>query len=184
MKTDREYLQFENRDSFRSWLKCNHEDNTGVWLSFIKGDKSFSSNDALEEAICFGWIDGVMKKIDDKKYGKYFSKRINNENWSDKNIEIYHSMVDAGLMTKAGEDVYCNKGNIKKKKVNIDECINILKTSLANDKEYFDLFNQTSLSKQKRFSGFYCDAKTDETRKKRLIKIMDALRNNYDGMLY
>ncbi len=125
-----------------------------------------------------------MKKIDDKKYIKYFSRRINNENWSDKNIKIYNSMIEASLMTKAGEDVFCHKGNIKKKTVNIEECIETLKASLANDKELLDLFDQAPLSKQKRFSGFYCDAKTDETRKKRLIKIGDALRNNFDGMLY
>ena len=184
MNNDVEPLEFADRDAFRVWLKTNHEQSAGVWIVFVKGNASFSANDALEEALCFGWIDGVMKKIDERAYRKYFSRRKNAENWSDKNIALYHSLVDAGLMTKAGEEAYCHKGNINKKKLDVEECIDILKSALANDGEISELFGKASPSKRKRFSGFYCDAKTDETKRKRLAKIVDALRTNYDGMLY
>lgn len=72
-----EILTFSSRAEFRSWLEEYGTSKHGVWLLFGKknGPKTLSSKEALEEALCFGWIDGVMQRIDDTSYKKYFSIR-------------------------------------------------------------------------------------------------------------
>jgi len=70
-------LKFSDRAAFRSWLEKNQASDDGVWLLFEKKKvpTTLSANDALEEALCFGWIDGQMQSIDEIAYKKYFSKR-------------------------------------------------------------------------------------------------------------
>ena len=88
MNDDAATYRYESRADFRNWLEKNHGSSAGVWLVFTKGSKSFTVTDALEEAICFGWIDGLMKSIDEHTYRKYFSRRKNKNKWSEKNKEI------------------------------------------------------------------------------------------------
>lgn len=97
-------IEFENRDEFRKWL-CEHcLSENGVWLLFGKagGRKTIKADEALEEALCFGWIDGQMQSIDDKTYKKYFSARRANSKWSEKNKALAKILEDRGLMTDFG----------------------------------------------------------------------------------
>jgi uncharacterized protein YdeI (YjbR/CyaY-like superfamily) len=184
MNENAEILEFKNRNEYRNWLKKCHEQKNGIWILFKKGNKSFSANDALEESICFGWIDGLMKSIDDKTYKKYFSKRKDTKKWSEKNVTIYEKLLKNGSMTNAGIDVYKVEKKNEKIVIDISEKIKILRDVLKDNKEILNLFDNKTLSRQKQFVGFYCDAKTEVTRKKREKKIIDALINNYNGMLY
>lgn len=81
-----EMLSFSDRAQFREWLSANYISGLGVWLLFGKagGPQTLTAAEALEEALCFGWIDGQMQRIDDKSYKKYFSPRRANSNWSEK----------------------------------------------------------------------------------------------------
>lgn len=184
MNDNNETLMFENRMEYRVWLENNHKQEEGIWIVFVKGDKDLTANDALEESLCFGWIDGLMKSIDEKTYKKYFSKRKDTKKWSEKNKSIYEKLLKNGLMTNAGMDVYKAETNDNKNVIDINEKIAILTDELKHDKEILSLFAAKPPSRQKQFAGFYCEAKTDETRKKRLVKITEALKSNYTGMLY
>lgn len=75
-----EPLYFEDRQSFREWLVKNSARSEGVWLLFSKTKelKTIKAGEALEEALCFGWIDGQMKKNDEQTYRKYFACRRKN----------------------------------------------------------------------------------------------------------
>ena len=86
-------IGFSDRDEFRKWLNDHYLSSGGVWLLFGKagGPKTIKAGEALEEALCFGWIDGQMQSIDDKTYKKYFSMRRTNSKWSEKNIPDYES---------------------------------------------------------------------------------------------
>ncbi len=79
-------LEFSGREEFRKWLSEHCLSTDGVWLLFGKagGPKTIKAPEALEEALCFGWIDGQMKSIDDKTYIKYFSMRREKSKWSEK----------------------------------------------------------------------------------------------------
>ena len=72
-----EILEFADREEFRSWLSEHCRSSAGVWLLFGKagGPKTVKAGEALEEALCFGWIDGQMQSLDEKTYRKYFSLR-------------------------------------------------------------------------------------------------------------
>lgn len=179
--------QYESRADLRRWLEENHSTSAGIWIVFTKGSKAFTANDALEEAICFGWIDGLMKSIDDRTYKKYFSKRRDKKKWSEKNKKIFKELQDRGLMTQAGVEAYqpqeeTDTANSRDHRNSVN--IETLRAVLADDAEMLKLFEEKPPSRQKQLAGFYCDAKTEETRRKRLIKIADALRRGYKGMLY
>jgi uncharacterized protein YdeI (YjbR/CyaY-like superfamily) len=89
MRPDVPELLFLSRTDFRTWLQENAEVRRGVWLVFgkTKAVITLSANDALEEALCFGWIDGQMKSIDETKYIKYFAQRRTKSPWSEKKQE-------------------------------------------------------------------------------------------------
>lgn len=180
-------LEFEDRSAFRKWLSKNHASSEGIWLILRKGSKALSANDALEEAICFGWIDGLMKSIDEKTYKKYFSKRKAKGNWSDKNRKLHQKLSASGLMTEAGADAYSEKAEGTAAGPRPDaHAANIaaLRESLGPDPEALRLFGLKPPSRQKQFAGFFCDAKGEQTCKRRLAKIVDALKKGYEGMLY
>jgi uncharacterized protein YdeI (YjbR/CyaY-like superfamily) len=177
-------LEFTSRNEFREWLVKNHKTENSIWIEFQKGNKKFTANDALEESICFGWIDGVMKSINDKKYMKYFSKRKDVHKWSEKNKLLFKKMIDNNTMTKSGMDVYLPEKQEKSDQINIEDKIEELRKVLQPLPEIIKLYNEKTVSKQKQFAGFYCDAKTEETKNKRKNKIIDALKDNFNGMLY
>ena len=99
-----EILEFTNRGDFRKWLSENCQSDAGVWLLFGKagGPKTIKAKEALEEALCFGWIDGQMQSLDDKTYKKYFSQRRENSKWSEKNKGIVKQLEQQGIMTDYG----------------------------------------------------------------------------------
>ena len=100
-----EILQFSNRAEFRNWLMENHDSDQGVWLVFGKkgGPKTIKAGEALEEALCFGWIDGQMNQIDSEKYIKYFKRRQKKSRWSEKNKNIVRNLrTYDGIWRKGG----------------------------------------------------------------------------------
>ncbi|MCL1910276.1 MAG: YdeI/OmpD-associated family protein [Kiritimatiellaeota bacterium] len=96
---------FPSRGDFRAWLDENAETSDGVWLIFGKAKAvvTLTANDALEEALCFGWIDGQMKSIDSAKYLKYFARRRVKSIWAEKNKKTVEALREKGLMTGSGE---------------------------------------------------------------------------------
>ena len=172
MNDNAEIMKFINRNEYRNWLINNHNQPNGIWIALIKGNKLFTANDALEESICFGWIDGLMKSIDEKTYIKYFSKRKDLAKWSVKNIAIYNTLLKSGLMTRDGIDAFKADVDDKKIVMDMDSKIEVIKTELMKHENVVSLFESKAPSRQKQFAGFYCDAKTDETRIKRINKIL------------
>ena len=95
-----------SRSAWRSWLQKNHTDVEEVWVVFYKkgtGHPTISYNDAVEEALCFGWIDGIKKRVDSARYMHRFTPRKLNSTWSKSNKERVARLIEAGLMTPAGQ---------------------------------------------------------------------------------
>ena len=99
-----EILEFSDRVAFRKWLCENGQSGEGRWLLFGKkgGPVTLSAAEALEEALCFGWIDGQMKSVDDTKYVKYFARRRANSKWSNKNKVLVEKLEEQRRMTDFG----------------------------------------------------------------------------------
>ena len=102
---DHELVHAETRAEWRRWLAANHASTPGVWLvSWRKptGRPSVGYDAAVEEALCFGWIDSLAKKIDEERSRQLFTPRRPRSNWSTSNVERVERLLAAGLMEPAG----------------------------------------------------------------------------------
>ena len=96
---------FPGREQWRAWLGENHDAAKELWLVFHKkhtGKGGLTYDEAVEEALCFGWIDGILKRIDDEKHMVRFCPRRKNSIWSERNKERVRRMIEAGRMTDIG----------------------------------------------------------------------------------
>lgn len=182
-------MKFTDREAFRSWLDDNCLSDGGVWLLFGKsgGPKTIKAAEALEEALCFGWIDGQMQSLDDKTYKKYFSKRRENSKWSEKNKALAKSLEERGLMTEHGrrkiEEARKNgQWDAPKPPAVTEEHIALLSGLLKGHEPAFTNFSAMSPSVKKTYARAYLDAKTDAGREKRLAWIVDRLDKNLKPM--
>ena len=182
-------LTFADRQSFRDWLGKNGTQSDGIWLLFSKNGKlvTLSANDALEEALCHGWIDGQMQSVDDNAYKKYFARRMPKSKWSVKNKELALALIEKGLMTRQGlEAIERAKENglwDNAERVLIDdEQVEIFKEAIRPYEPAYTNLLAMSLSVQRTYTGFYLDAKSDKTRITRLEKIIDRLNRNLKPM--
>lgn len=182
-------MEFANRDEFRAWLSQNCLTSDGIWLLFGKagGPKTIKAGEALEEALCFGWIDGQMQRIDDKSYKKYFSMRRENSKWSEKNKALVKTLEERGVMTDFGrkkiEEAKENgQWNAPKPAAVTDEQILQLSALLEGYEPAFTNFQAMSLSVKKTYTRAYLDAKTDAGREKRIAWMVDRLGRNLKPM--
>lgn len=182
-------LIFETRELFREWLEHYGQTSDSVWLIFSKNDtlKTLSAHEALEEALCFGWIDGQMQFIDDDRYKKYFSHRRAKSNWSEKNKDLVQYLIERGLMTQQGLDaISCAKQNGQwdnsKRNAVSEEQIMIFKQLIEPHEPAYTNLSAMSDSVQRTYTLFYLDAKSDKTRQTRLEKIIDRLNKNLKPM--
>jgi len=101
-----ETLYVTTRDDFRRWLEANHRGKTEIWLiQYKKATKkpSIPYVEAVEEAICFGWIDGFEKGMDAERYATRFTPRRPRSNWTETNKARAKKMIAEGKMTEAGQ---------------------------------------------------------------------------------
>src|SRR5262252_6110439 len=92
-------------DQWREWLANHYDSESEVWLIFHKqhtGVVSIDYQDALDEALCFGWVDSLIKRLDDRRYARKFTPRKADSRWSDSNRERYARLKAAGRLRQAG----------------------------------------------------------------------------------
>ena len=182
-------MEFADREEFRKWLNEHCLSADGIWLLFGKagGPKTIKAGEALEEALCFGWIDGQMQRIDDKTYKKYFSMRREKSKWSEKNKALTQKLEERGLMTDFGrkkiEEAKRNGQWYAPKPMEItEEQIASLSTLLEAYEPAFTNFQAMSLSVKKTYARAYFDAKTDAGRERRIAWMVDRLDKNLKPM--
>ncbi len=184
-----EPLQFADEDAFRSWLAANGATSGGVWLLFGKagGPATLSAGAALEAALCYGWIDGQMKQLDDKTYIKYFAQRRKDSPWSDRNKALAEKLTAQGRMTEAGAAKIAEArrdGRWDKPKashVTGDQIAQIAQILKPHEPAHTN-FQAMSPSVQRTYVRAYFDAKTDAGRESRLRWMIDRLNQNLKPM--
>jgi uncharacterized protein YdeI (YjbR/CyaY-like superfamily) len=189
MKDQTPILTFPTRADFRSWLSENAETGGSVWLAFEKGKDSgtLSANDALEEALCFGWIDGQMRRVDDGVYHKYFAKRREKSVWSEKNKKLVETLRAKGIMTELGEQaVAAAKANgewdAPKSAPVTEEQAGDLAAKLAGISPAYENFCKMSPSVQRTYTRRYLSFKTEGARARDFEKIVERLNQNLKPM--
>ena len=182
---------FTNRDEWRKWLEKNHSIIDGLWLIHYKkksNKKSVSHSDAVEEALCFGWIDSKLKRIDDERYILRYTPRKGRSVWSKINKDSAKRMIELGKMTEVGlEKIEIAKGqglwdsaytNLKKDRLPPD-----LKKALLTNKVAWKNFNDFANSYRNSYIGWVKSAKLDITRKKRIDEVVKrSIENKKPGI--
>lgn len=184
-----ELLKFEDRAGFRSWLMEHCLSPDGVWLLLGKAGelRTITAGEALEEALCFGWIDGQMQSLDDASYKKYFALRRENSKWSEKNKALVQQLEQRGIMTDYGrakiEEAQKNgQWDAPKAPPVTEEQIANLSDLLQEYQPAYANFQAMSPSVKKTYTKGYLEAKTDEGRKKRLAWMVERLNQNLKPM--
>ena len=184
-----EELIFESRDEFREWLVKNHAVSQGIWMVFGKDGllKTIKRDEALEEALCFGWIDGQIKSVDQAKYVKKFTPRRKGSQWSEKNKILVHALTESGKMTAAGMAAVerakkSGQWNTRQTESIGEEQVGILIDALSGADLALSNFMKMPDSVKKTYTALYLDAKKEETRIKRLEKIIGRLNENKKPM--
>jgi len=185
-------LYFKTREEWRRWLLENHSQSKGVWLIYYKkvsGKARIPYTDAVEEAICFGWIDGKIKRVNDDYFIQWYTPRRHGSKWSKLNISRAQKLIAEGSMDKAGMEEY--EKILKKPELvyNVraeentpvpEDLINALKT----DSVAYDNFNNFPPSSRKLYIFWLNSAKREETRQKRILRIVEnSIKNIRAGMM-
>ncbi|MBN2071904.1 MAG: YdeI/OmpD-associated family protein [Candidatus Krumholzibacteriota bacterium] len=180
------------RKEWRKWLETNHGTEPGIWLVYYKkasGKARISYDDAVEEAICFGWIDSTVKRIDEEKYMQKFTPRKPVSGWSRLNRERAEKMIASSLMTEAGlEKIESAKKNgiwesDGKRIIDPDIIPGDLEAALSKRKMALENFRNMAPSYRRNFIGWIEAAKREETRRGRIAETVDsAERNEKPGM--
>jgi len=176
-------LYFKSPREWRTWLASNHDQETGIWLIFFKkesGKPSLDYESAVEEALCFGWIDSIIKKIDESKYARKFTPRKETSKWSETNKRRVARLIKNKRMTKIGlakiEAAKKNGQWDKPDRPDISfEVPAEFKQALNKNRRAKDFFEQLSPSYRKQFIGWIVVARRPETRKKRIKESVEIL---------
>jgi uncharacterized protein YdeI (YjbR/CyaY-like superfamily) len=178
-------MQFtpRNRDDWRDWLRRNHALKAEVWVVFFKKTapkSNLSYNDAVEEAVCFGWIDGVKRSVDEHRYMHRFSPRRPDSKWSRSNKERVQRMVDAGLMTEAGERAVAQakKSGAWAAPVESPGPLPMppeFKARLKRNEKAQAFFDSLAPSYRRQFVDWVASAKRDDTRRRRIQEALALL---------
>lgn len=176
-------IYLKSRVQWRKWLTRNHNKVNGIWLVFYKkgtGLPSLAYDDAVEEALCFGWVDSLIKNLDDQRYARKVTPRNNNSKWSASNIKRVEKLIKQGLMTQAGQQKIdtARKAGLykpaKPPKISFDIPVE-MEQALSRNKKAGIYFDKLSLHDRKRFIGWITTAKRPETRKKRSREAIQLL---------
>ncbi len=179
-------LYVTSRDDWRAWLRRNHDTKKEVWLIYYKkqtGKPSIPYDDSVEEALCFGWIDSIIKKIDDEKFARKFTPRKAKSKWSEANKKRAKRMMKEGKMEEAGlaRIMEAKKGGEWFKTAPVTKELVIplyVKEALAKNKKALDNFNNLAKSYKRQYIGWIAGAKMEETRRRRIAEAIRLLEKN------
>ena len=174
---------FETQAEFREWLEAEHAKSDGIWLKFAKkasGITSLNYADALDVALCFGWIDGQSKSLDETFYLQRWTPRRKRSPWSKRNVDKVAELIEAGLMHPAGQaeidrakaDGRWDRAYDGPKNATVPDDLQAALDANPKAAEFF-----ATLSGSNRYAILYRlqDAKKPETRQRRLEKFIGML---------
>lgn len=176
----------KNRDEWRAWLEHNHALSKEIWLIYYKKHtkkETVMYNEAVEEALCFGWIDSTVKRIDNETYMQKYTPRKNNSLWSLVNTKRIEKLIQENKMTEAGmkkvklakENGRWEKAYTSQSKIEIPD---YLEKALKSSKIAWTNFNKFANSYQNLYVGWVISAKRKETREKRISVMIERCEKN------
>jgi uncharacterized protein YdeI (YjbR/CyaY-like superfamily) len=184
MATMSDVTFFDSSADFRTWLEAHHDQVQELWVGFYKknsGKAGITYLEAVDEALCFGWIDGIKKRVDDDSYTNRFTPRKARSNWSEVNIQRVGELAQLGRMHPAGLKAFDARDQEKTQLYSyearnrpLDE---MYEKSFRANKKAWDFFIAQAPSYQKVAGWWVMSAKREETRLKRLTTLIEDSEN-------
>lgn len=174
----RRTLDVPDLASWRAWLRAHHDVESEIWLVFHKratGRPSIAYGDALDEALCFGWIDSLVARLDDRRYARKFTPRKSDSRWSDINRTRYARLKAAGRLMPSGE----NRAPTDRRSVAPPsrewEMPDYMRAALRKRPSAWKTFESLPPSHRRHYIGWIDSAKKAETKQRRLQEAIELL---------
>ena len=173
-----ETLDVRSRKEWRKWLKENHDSKSEIWLIFHKrntGVTSLSYNDAVEEALCFGWIDSLVRRLDAARYARKCTPRKAGSQWSTINRRRYADLESRGLLAAPGFKRAPTSRSGDAPRPDVSALPSYIEAMLKTNPLAWQYFAQLAPSYRRAYIGWIDSAKRDETKDKRLREALNLL---------
>lgn len=165
---------FKTPADFREWLEENHDTVDEMWVKYFKkatGKPGMNWEESVKVALCFGWIDGLRKSIDDESYKNRFTPRRPNSHWSRRNIEWAEQLIEEGRMHRAGMKAYEKKDRSRTARASYDPKVRLKREyqeKIKANPRAWKFFGELAPGYTKRSIHWVMSAKREETRLRRL----------------
>ncbi len=170
---------------WRAWLEHNHDSVREVWLIYYKahtGQPCIDYEDSLQEALCYGWIDSLIQRIDDQTYARKFTPRTNTARWSESNKKRVAALIRAGRMTPAGMavlgDLPADGAEPPVKKREPFAVPPEIEARIRANPAAWEYFSKLPPSHKRQYIGWATSAKRPETVERRLKEVIEDLEQN------
>jgi len=181
-----EEVYISDRAGWREWLACNHGQSAGVWLVFYRSSTrkpSLAYEEAVEEALCFGWIDSIIRKLDAERYVRKFTPRRRGSNWSESNRRRVFRLLEQDMMTEQGmaavREAKASGTWLGNDRPAIpDEVPGELAAALVENPPAKTFFENLAPSYRRRFIAWVATAKRDKTRAARVRESITLLEKS------
>ncbi|CAN5429462.1 YdeI/OmpD-associated family protein [soil metagenome] len=174
-----EVVYFESAAAFRIWLEANHESATELWVAYYRkgtGRSGITYAEAVDQALCFGWIDGVAKRVDEVSYANRYTPRRRGSIWSALNIARVGELMQQGLMHPSGVRAFEARQEARSGVYAYEQATATLD---ATQEQFFranqpawEFWQRQPQSYRKKASWWVISAKREETRTKRLATLV------------
>jgi uncharacterized protein YdeI (YjbR/CyaY-like superfamily) len=173
---------------FHQWLEKHHATSTELWVGFYKkgsGKPSITYPEALDEALCFGWIDGIRKTVDEERYTIRFTPRRPTSNWSNVNIKRVQELIAEERMMPAGLAAFkAKKSGVYTYENRPRQLSAEYEKKFRAKKKAWEFFQSQAPSYQRTACGWVMTAKKEETRLRRLATLIeDSAQGQRLGMM-
>lgn len=181
----RKTLWVVSREEWRAWLEKHHRSETEIWLIYYKkqsGRPRIPYDHAVEEAICFGWIDSIVKRMDDERFAQKFTPRRDASRWSALNKRRLRKLIRDGRMTEAGlatvDPAALDEERAATPRTRAMDLPRALKQVLMANEKAWKNFQSLAPSYRRQYVGWIMHAKKEETRARRLREAIALLEQN------
>ena len=180
--TDSDPTFFPTPEDFRTWLHTHHKTQTELWVGFYKkatGIATITWSESVDQALCYGWIDGIRKKVDDKSYKIRFTPRRVNSHWSAVNLAKMKELEKKGLLQAAGIAIFEKRKVAKEKRYsyeenNITELSPVFIKELKTNEKAWAFYDNLAPSDKKATIHWVMSAKKEETRLRRFKTLVES----------
>ena len=176
-----EPIYFRAPEEWRAWLAENHGEETELWVGYFKkatGEATITWPESVDQALCFGWIDGIRKRVDDRRYKIRFTPRKKNSIWSKVNLERMPQLIEEGLVKQAGMAAY-DQRTVERSKVYAYERESAklspeFEKRLRKKRKAWTFYEELSPYNKKACTHWVMSAKREETRERRFAILLDS----------